>query len=88
MPEIGVKRNNNVKKSRQRVRTSGKKDERDWEEGPKAVLQKPAVMTLPSQGLNASLPVRTCHSTSELKRTLANVLQALLLDVGWDTAFS
>lgn len=42
MPEIGVKRNNNVKKSRQRVRTSGKKDERDWEEGPKAVLQKPS----------------------------------------------
>lgn len=34
MPEIGVKRNNNVKKSRQCVRTtSGKKSERDWEEG-------------------------------------------------------
>ena len=35
MPKIRDKRNNNVKKSRQRLRTSGKKDERDWEEGPK-----------------------------------------------------
>ena len=45
-------------------------------------------MTDPSQGLNASLPLSTCHSTSELKRTLASVPQTLLLGVGCNTTSS